>query len=130
VDDNEAPEQDDSSTLFENPSKKLGKPQQVLAAERWATQWRDRLLEPRKPRIGRSCLRAYALWHHEGLSVEDIADILRDPPLQKSTVTNYILESIRVEKLPYNEARVKEVLKHMPDSIVKTRYRGIKVSAE
>jgi len=65
-----------------------------------------------------------------GLSVEDIANILRDPPLQNSTVTNYILESIKVERLPYSEIRVKDVLKHLPDSIVKTRYRSIKAFAE
>src|SRR5579862_2634614 len=58
ADDTERPKQGDPFTPFEDPSKKLGKPPQVLAAERWATQWRDGLPEPQKPKIARSCLRA------------------------------------------------------------------------
>jgi len=128
--DTETSQQGDFSTPFEDPVEKSGKLAEVLAAEQWATQWRGNLPETRKPRVARSYLRAYALWHHMGLSVEDIADVLRDPPLRNSTVTNYILESIRVERLPYSEVRVKDVLKHMPDSIVSTRYRAIKVLVE
>jgi hypothetical protein len=122
-----SPGEDDSSAIFENPTEMSEKPSQVLAAERWATKWRESLPKPRMPRITKSYLRAYSLWHHSGLSVGDIANVLRDPPLQSSTVTNYILESIRLERLPYDEVRVRDVLKNMPDSIVKTRYRSIKV---
>jgi hypothetical protein len=129
-DTNTPPEQNDSSITFENPTEIKEKRSQVLAAEQWAAEWLDDPSISRAPRATKPYLRAYALWHHSGLSVEDIASVLRDPPLRNSTVTSYILESIRLERLPYNEIRVRDVLRHMPDAIVKTRYRRIRALME
>ncbi|KAH0541917.1 hypothetical protein FGG08_003637 [Glutinoglossum americanum] len=121
-----SPEQGGSSTACKIPVEIPEKPSQVLAAEQWAAEWRDSLPRSQIPRTTKPYLRAYALWHHSGMSVEDVANVLRDPPLQSSTVTNYILESIRLEKLPYDEIRIKDVLKHIPESIAKIRYRSIR----
>ena len=115
-----------SSMSSQNPTEAVERPPQVLAAERWDAQWQENLPEHRKPRTSKAYIRAYALWHHIGLSVEEIAVVLREPPLLSSTVTNYILESIRLERLPYDETRVGDLLKKMPDSITRTRYRNIR----
>ncbi|KAI9832395.1 MAG: hypothetical protein M1819_004383 [Sarea resinae] len=55
-------------------------------------------------------LRAYALWHLHHLDVPQIAAMLRDPPLQKATVSNYILGAIRAEGLPFERSRLRGVL--------------------
>ncbi|OBT70373.1 hypothetical protein VE03_00134 [Pseudogymnoascus sp. 23342-1-I1] len=45
-----------------------------------------------------AALRAYHIWSsHKDLSVEEIAGLLRDPPLKIGTVRGYILEALRVE---------------------------------
>ena len=51
-------------------------------------------------------LRAYALWHEQGLDIPIIARLLRDPPLQNGTVANYIGRAIQCEKLPYRSERI------------------------
>ncbi|KAL8679330.1 MAG: hypothetical protein Q9186_004377 [Xanthomendoza sp. 1 TL-2023] len=62
-----------------------------------------------KPRpVSQSSLRAYFLFHHHGLSINDIASLLRDPPLQKTTVAAYILEAARVEGLELDAERIRE----------------------
>lgn len=66
------------------------------------------------PRAPRAQLRAYALWHSRGRDVDDIARLLRDPPLQRSTVAMYIVEAIRIEKLKYDVARLRAVLGYLP----------------
>ena len=78
-----------------------------------------------------SCLRAYFIWHeHPELSLSEIAAMLREVPLQISTVVNYILEAIRVEKLPYRRERLREVLACLPEGVVKGRYRGLGKAVE
>src|SRR2546430_11853938 len=57
------------------------------------------------------------LFPYTTLFRSEIAKMLRDPPLQTTTVVNYILESIRLEKLPYDKKRVADVLKHLPPSL-------------
>ncbi|KAK3325858.1 exonuclease-like protein [Apodospora peruviana] len=71
-------------------------------------------------------LRAYYLWHKNAdLNPQQVAALLRDPPLQTMTVVNYILEAIRLEKLQYEKARMKaELLSLIPESILATpRYK-------
>ncbi|KAI4244461.1 MAG: hypothetical protein L6R40_002928 [Gallowayella cf. fulva] len=63
----------------------------------------------RKPRTATpSSLRAYFLFHYHALSIQDIASLLRSPPLQKSTVASYVLDAARVEGLELDKARVGE----------------------
>lgn len=77
-------------------------------------------------RAAPSSLRCYFLWHHNpDLSVQDIAALLREVPLQTSTVINYILESVKLEKLPYEKERLKEVLAFLPKEVVQSRYRTL-----
>ncbi|KAL8803207.1 MAG: hypothetical protein Q9182_003308 [Xanthomendoza sp. 2 TL-2023] len=53
-------------------------------------------------------LRAYFLFHHHGLSIPDIASLLRSPPLAEKTVATYILEAVRREGLELDADKVRE----------------------
>jgi hypothetical protein len=60
---------------------------------------------------GPSSLRAYYLWHaNEDLKPDDIAKLLRRPPLQTNTVVSYILEAVTGEKVPYCRVRMRDEL--------------------
>lgn len=76
----------------------------------------------------RAQLRAYALWHSHGHEVDDIARVLRDPPLQRSTVAMYIVEALRKEKLENDVARLRAVLDHLP-AARKRRYQYLLYNA-
>ena len=54
-------------------------------------------------------LRAYALWHEQGHDIPKVASILREPPLQNTTVTNYIGRAIQSDGLPYDSGRIREL---------------------
>ncbi|KAI9818211.1 MAG: hypothetical protein M1827_000836 [Pycnora praestabilis] len=102
---------------------------EIVEAEAWVAQWRSIPSEAtqRKSNATRATpayLRAYSLWHHQGHDVKGIAQLLRDPPLQVSTVTGYILEAIRIEKLPYDKTRVKEVVAQLPETTPEHRTRA------
>ncbi|KAK9419801.1 putative 3'-5' exonuclease domain-containing protein [Seiridium unicorne] len=60
-------------------------------------------------------LRAYHLWHtNKNLSTEDVAALLRTPPLRPSTVVNYVADAVKLERLPVNDLRFnKEILEKM-----------------
>jgi hypothetical protein len=99
----------------------------VASAETWAVQMRY----PAKGSGSNPCLsrashlRAYALWHHEKMEPEEIARALRKPPLQLTTVTDYILESVRLDKLPYERERIDLVLKFKPEHIRLGKYKAL-----
>lgn len=58
-----------------------------------------------------SALRAYYIWYeNESLEPHSIAKLLRNPPLQTSTVISYIIDCLVKEKLPYDSARLKAEL--------------------
>lgn len=86
------------------------------AANDWVVQWRKTLSSSYKPRAFPAQLRAYALWHELKQSISTAAAILRDPPLKVSTVSAYVLEALRREKLPFDKERVREVVQHLPES--------------
>ena len=96
----------------------------ILAAEAW-------LLEYRKPntksRATGAALRAYHIWTRNGdLDPVAIARLLREPPLQTNTVVSYILEAIKLEKLPYPKARLREeVLGLLPQEVLDLRYKTL-----
>lgn len=83
-------------------------------ANSWVVEYHSRIRPPAVVQVSRSQLRAYALWHCHGHSVEDIASLLRDPPLQRTTVGVYIMEAVRVEKLAYDVDRLRSVLESLP----------------
>src|SRR5207248_3339049 len=67
-------------------------------------------------------LRAYHLWHHQRLSLDNIGAHLRDPPLAQSTVNGYILQAINLEKLEYDDEQLRTVLRGTPANARKGRW--------
>ncbi len=118
-------------TDFTSPTTSPSKPQSLVDAESWALAHRASNLSVSpsgnsSPTVTFSVLRVYALWYYNSsLSIPDIASILRDPPLRSSTVAAYILDSVRVEKLPFEKERLKRVLQVIPDSRGMWRYKGL-----
>lgn len=107
------------------PSKLASPPQDPLVAEASAQADLYRATHHQN-RAAPSSLRCYFLWHHNpDLSIQDIAALLREVPLQTSTVINYILDSVKVEKLPFEKERLKEVLGFLPKEVVQSRYRTL-----
>jgi len=77
-------------------------------------------------RAAPSSLRCYFLWHHNpALSISDIAALLREVPLQQMTVANYIADAVKLEKLPVEKERMREVLSMMPSDIIWRRYKAV-----
>ncbi|MCJ1408605.1 hypothetical protein MMC19_002680 [Ptychographa xylographoides] len=101
----------------------LGKPVEVLEAEDWVRAWRRTLPDTYKVKASPATLRAYALWHHQRCELVDAARLLRNPPLQLSTVCGYIIDAVRIEKLPFDTARLREVFSYLPDT---GRYQALK----
>lgn len=82
---------------------------EVEEADKWVTKYmaQEGTLVASGPQ-----LRAYAMWHEGGCGVEEISKLWRDPPLKLRTVADYILEAIRLESLPYEKEKVKELITH------------------
>ncbi|KAK5656302.1 hypothetical protein OQA88_4682 [Cercophora sp. LCS_1] len=101
------------------PKRKQTQPQdaRVAEAELWAKQ---HCLEHKNAKTAPYALRAYYLWHKNGdLVPEEIAVLLRDPPLATSTVVNYITNSIGADKLPFDKRRLREeVLEKFPKTLL------------
>lgn len=55
---------------------------------------------------------------------------IQEPPLQTATIVNYILESVRAEKLPFEKERLKDVLAELPKEVVSGRYRTLSRACE
>lgn len=75
-----------------------------------------------------SALRAYYIWYcNKDMTPDDIAKLLRDPPLLTHTVTGYILDAIASENLPYDKQRMaKELLSLLqPSSLASARYQPL-----
>ncbi len=110
------------------PRKKLAAQQakdaRILAAETWLVQHR---IAYTKTRAAPAALRAYHIWNaSEDLDAVAIAKLLREPPLQTSTVASYILDAIKLDKLPYHTARLRtQVLDLMPKQVLEARYRTL-----
>jgi exonuclease 3'-5' domain-containing protein 2 len=100
------------------------KDQRVVEAETWAARYRA---SNAKVKASPSSLRAYKLWEaNNDLDPVGIAKLLRDPPLQTNTVVSYILEAIRLEKLPYLAPRLRtEILGILPKEVQQYRYEAL-----
>ncbi|KAJ4370633.1 hypothetical protein N0V83_005154 [Neocucurbitaria cava] len=70
-------------------------------------------------------LRAYHLWHHQKLLLDDIGKHLREPPLSHSTVTSYVLQAISLEKLSYEKQALKDMMMTMPSGLRRGRWRRL-----
>jgi len=108
-----------------NPPKPPPKPPtpEYTLAQSWATTYRAALPPPHKSTASPASLRAYALWHEQQHTVPEAAALLRDPPLLNSTVAVYVLEALRLEKLPFERGRLEALLVHVP-AVGRGRYRG------
>jgi len=96
----------------------------IAAAEAWVAEYRST-----RPgaRAATPALRSYRIWHkNEDLKPAAIASLLRQPPLQTNTVVGYILEAIRLERLPFRKDRLLcEVLCHLPKEALDGRYKAL-----
>ncbi|KAG7111690.1 E3 ubiquitin-protein ligase CCNB1IP1 like [Verticillium longisporum] len=96
----------------------------VLAAESRVATYRA---SKTSMRTTPTSLRSYYLWHdNEGVGPEEVASILRVPPLQTNTVVGYVLEAIKLENLPFDKKRLRnEVLHLLPRDVMERRYPAI-----
>ncbi|CAK7230813.1 hypothetical protein SBRCBS47491_007714 [Sporothrix bragantina] len=97
----------------------------ITAAENWLMRYRTMATASgRAVRARPASLRAYHLWHGDAtLDPAALAALLRDPPLQTSTVMSYILEAVQLESLPYSKTRMRvELLEQLPADLRKRRY--------
>lgn len=77
-------------------------------------------------RASLASLRCYFLWHdNPNLLLEDIGGLLREVPLQTSTVVTYILDAIQFEKLPNEKTRLQEVMSRLPEDVISRRYKKL-----
>ncbi|KAK5001942.1 hypothetical protein LTR28_012039, partial [Elasticomyces elasticus] len=113
-----------SDTFPETPIPKLSKAPEMQEAETWVAQWQSQLPSSHTIKATPANLKAYALWHVQTFSLEDVARLMRDPPLQSTTVASYVLQAVKLEDLPFDLERMREVLNVVPSS-VHHRYRGI-----
>ncbi|OAA54299.1 3 -5 exonuclease helicase [Niveomyces insectorum RCEF 264] len=117
-----------SSSLSPSPSSPSPQPNdkdaRILAADAWLAQYRAC---GQTVRARPSSLRAYHLWHEQdGMGPVEVARLLREPPLQTSTVVGYILDALRLEGLPYHKTRLRmELLAQLPPHVVLMRYAGL-----
>lgn len=109
-------------------TEKATKDARIVAAENWLVGYRASHPAVKAPG---AAMRAYRIWHSDqDLDPERLAKLLRTPPLQTATVVNYILEAIRLEKLPYEAARLKtEVLSLFPE-VLASRYKPLAKACE
>lgn len=77
-------------------------------------------------RAALSQLRAYYMWHEQGLEPQLIAKLLRDPPLKTTTVVGYILTAVQLEKLPMDTERLRmEVGDQLTERVLGAKWRAI-----
>lgn len=98
------------------------KDSRIETAEVWLKKYKES--RGGKIKAQPAALRAYHIWHNnQGLDCTSLAKILRDPPLQTTSVAGYILASVRMEKLPYDKVRMKtDVMTHMSTELARKRF--------
>ena len=112
------------------PPDNAPKGPEYAAAETWARTYLTQSIpsaswsSPSPPRIRATLphLRAYHMWHHQRLSLDEIAAHLRDPPLAASTVSNYIVQAVDLERLEYRDTELREILQGMSPGLLRGRY--------
>jgi hypothetical protein len=109
------------SSLIPAPSVTIQAPAFQIAVS-WAQSYLEDTVpslsssssRPASIRATASHLRAYYLWHHMRIPLRGIGALLRDPPLAQSTVSGYILQAVSLEKLEYEDERLRAVLESLP----------------
>ena len=93
-------------------------------ADVFMRQWGEKLPPERKSKGLPTSIRAYALWHHQGLDLGKVAETMRQPPLALSTVASYVLEVVRSENLPSDTERLQQAANLVP-TMTRWKYRGL-----
>ncbi|CAK7273027.1 hypothetical protein SEPCBS119000_005435 [Sporothrix epigloea] len=100
----------------------------ITAAEEWLTSFSTTVKAAGRTAHARpASLRAYYLWHTDAtLKPGVLAALLRNPPLQKSTVISYILDAVKLEALPYAKTRLREeLLDQIPAGLRRRKYANL-----
>ncbi|KAF2481011.1 ribonuclease H-like domain-containing protein [Neohortaea acidophila] len=97
---------------------------EVALADAWVSNFRQDLPVEYHLKANPASLRAWHLWHHQSLNCAQVANLLREPPLMPQTVASYVLEALKLEDLPFDAARVQEVVEILPKS-VRWRYQKV-----
>ncbi|EFQ27871.1 3'-5' exonuclease [Colletotrichum graminicola] len=110
-----------------SPQKRQKDPR-VAAADEQLARYRTTI---KTLRATPSAVRSYYIWRNNAdLTPEAIAKVLRDPPLQTNTVVSYILEAIKLEKLPFDKKRLRnEILHLLPKDVLQGRYKALTLEA-
>ena len=106
----------------ENGETLTAKALQLSSADSWIDDWLQELPEGAKPKSRRRQLQAYYLWHQQSMDVHHIAAVLKSPPLSSNTVISYVLDVIRDEELPFDAARLRDLLPKLHQTWVQRRY--------
>lgn len=113
-----------STTREPTPAKFPSSPKdpRIEAAEAWLMGYKES--RGGKIKAPPAALRAYHIWHtNKDLDCASLAKILRDPPLQISSVAGYIMSSVHLEKLPYDKIRMKtDVMTCIPTELARKRF--------
>jgi hypothetical protein len=104
-----------------NSSDTSARTPEFHAADAWARTYRQAhphsayAHTPARQPAAPSQLRAYALWRaHEADGCRALADHLR---VKEVTVALYIAEAVRLERLPFDPARLSQVLASVPEAL-------------
>lgn len=94
----------------------------LIAAETWLMEYKA-TRPAGKTKAAAAALRAYFIWHaNDDLDADSVARLLREPPLQLSTVCGYILKAVKLERLPYDRVRLRAVLDLCPQDVAQMRF--------
>ncbi|KAF2134043.1 hypothetical protein P153DRAFT_372546 [Dothidotthia symphoricarpi CBS 119687] len=123
-----------STPTLKTPTDEMGDVAHTTEYE-YATQWAQNYLQstvpspesksPSRIRATLTHLRAYHIWHHQKLTMDEVAKHLRDPPLSHITTTGYILQAITLENLDYEKMAVRDVLVGMPEGLRRGRWKWL-----
>ena len=94
----------------------------LSSANTWIDDWMQGLPEGTRPKSSKRQLQAYTLWHQQHMTIQQIAAMLKTPPLSQNTVISYILDAVRDEGLPYDPSRLRKLLPLLHQNWVRRRY--------
>jgi hypothetical protein len=108
------PSKEDIS-LYPSPSSLTA----LSAATMWVTTYTTSIIPTRAVRVGNHKLHAYTLWYHQSADLATIATSL-DRKSRLALVATYILDSIELERLPYDVDRIDDLMNQVPADKRKT----------
>jgi hypothetical protein len=127
----ETPEEPTTSPPRTGPTDETSHSAKYNSASTWAHNYLQstvpspKSITPSRIRATVPHLRAYHLWYHQNLSLDDVASELRDPPLSHSTVSGYVLQAVTLEKLEYDRDAMRDMVMGLPIGMRKGRWKWI-----